>query len=344
MKITLIAFTKKGADICYKLTTCLSNEGHDTEGFSKYNCHDLNLLETNIYDFTEKVFKKDHAIVYIGAVGIAVRAIAPFVISKAKDPAVIVVDEAGEYVIPILSGHIGGANELAFKIAELINGRPVITTATDINNVFSVDVWAKKNDLYIENIENIKHISAALLDEQRVGFCSDFPVEGEIPNFLKWEKADTGIYIYNSLERKEHHHCTKMLLLTPKRFVVGIGCRKGIEEDIFEEVFFKILSGQNILPCLVKCIATIDIKKEEKAIISLCEKYGYRLKTYSRDELLSANGNFTSSEFVRSITGVENVCERAAFLASDKGELILRKTINNGITIAAAARSWRCRF
>ncbi|WP_010249600.1 cobalt-precorrin 5A hydrolase [Acetivibrio cellulolyticus] len=345
MKITLVAFTKKGANICLKLTNCLREKGHQTTGFSKCNCHDLNLLENNLYDFTKKAFETSSAIVFVGAIGIAVRAIAPFIISKAQDPAVIVVDELGEHVIPILSGHLGGANELAIDLAELLEGKAVITTATDINNVFSVDIWAKKHDLHIDNIENIKHISSAILNGQKMGFYCDFPVDGGLPIFLTNENADAGIYIYNSTGSKRNTlPFQNTLFMRPRQFIVGIGCRKGTEKGILEEVFLETLSKLSILPCLVKSVATIDIKKEENAITYLCEKYRYELKVYNSEELSKVKGDFTASEFVRSVTGVDNVCERAAYLASDAGEFVLRKTVERGITIAVAVKSWRCSF
>jgi cobalt-precorrin 5A hydrolase len=345
MKITLIAFTKKGANICLKLTDCLREKGHQTTGFSKYDCNGLNLVEDSLYDFTKKAFKKGGAIVYIGAVGIAVRAIAPFIRSKAQDPAIVVVDEAGEYAIPVLSGHLGGANDLAGDIAKLIGGKAVITTATDINNVFAVDVWAQKSHLHIDNVENIKYISSAVLNEEKVGFYSDFPVDGGLPRFLTNGEADTGIYIYDSIVGKRYGHpFSKTLFMSPKQFVVGIGCRKGTKKEILAEVFLETLSKLNIMPNLVRDIATIDIKREERAIICLCEKYQYVLNVYNSDELFKATGNFTTSEFVKRITGVDNVCERAAFLASNAGEFVLRKTAKNGITIAVAVKGWRCSF
>lgn len=234
---------------------------------------------------------------------------------------------------------------MAIDLAELLEGKAVITTATDINNVFSVDIWAKKHDLHIDNIENIKHISSAILNGQKMGFYCDFPVDGGLPIFLTNENADAGIYIYNSTGSKRNTlPFQNTLFMRPRQFIVGIGCRKGTEKGILEEVFLETLSKLSILPCLVKSVATIDIKKEENAITYLCEKYRYELKVYNSEELSKVKGDFTASEFVRSVTGVDNVCERAAYLASDAGEFVLRKTVERGITIAVAVKSWRCSF
>ena len=128
----------------------------------------------------EEDFEDCDAIVFIGACGIAVRSIAPFVKSKKIDPAVVVVDEQGQFAISLLSGHIGGANELTEEIAEILRAQSVITTATDLNDKFAVDVFAKKNGCFISDMELAKEISAALLAGKEVGFASDFPWIGEI--------------------------------------------------------------------------------------------------------------------------------------------------------------------
>ncbi len=345
MKITLISFTKKGACICKKLTDFLGEMGHKAIGYSKYVRDDLLLFEENVNDFTRKAFVSSNAMIFVGATGIAVRAIAPLLKSKAKDPAVIVINETGEYVIPILSGHVGGANKLSESIANFLGAKAVITTATDINNIFSVDMWATENALYIDNTGNIKHISAALLNERKIGFFCDFPINGELPDFLTFEKADFGICIYNSLSGYlDKPPFLETLFLQPRQFVVGVGCRKGIDADVLEEVFLDALKIKKIPQYLVSIIATIDIKKKEEAIIRLYEKYEYELKTFSSKELLKVKGEFSSSKFVRSVTGVDNICERAALLACNQGNLILRKTSKSGITIAIAVKNWRCSF
>lgn len=114
---------------------------------------------------------------FVGAAGIAVRAIAPLVKDKLTDPAVLVMDEAGQFVIPILSGHVGGANELARLIAGLCQAVPVITTATDVNRVFAVDVFAAKNSLIIADREAARHVAMDLLEGREVGFLNSCQVE-----------------------------------------------------------------------------------------------------------------------------------------------------------------------
>ena len=124
------------------------------------------------------MFESQDALLFIGATGIAVRSIAPFVADKRKDPAVVVMDEKGIFAISLLSGHIGGANELAGKLANLTGAIPVITTATDVNGRFAVDVFAKKQKLWIADMKAAKRVSADVLDEKKIGLVTEFPDSG----------------------------------------------------------------------------------------------------------------------------------------------------------------------
>lgn len=341
MMIYLIAFTDRGAALCAELTKELNSSGFEAEGFSKCENEGLTLFSGSLKEFCEKAFLKSRAIIFIGATGIAVRGIAPFVTTKDKDPAVIVVDEFGQYVIPILSGHIGKANELSVKVAEILKATPVITTSTDLNGKFSVDVWAGKNDMYVENIENIKHVSSAILKGEQVGFECDYEVDGKFPGFLTGEQTKVGIHISKG---KSKSLFSKPLILRPKEYYIGIGCKKGTKKEDLEEFVLDTLDRHEICCRLVNAVATIDIKEKEVAIIEFCKKHSYGLKTYTSDELSKVEGDFSASEFVKSIVGVDNVCERAAVLASGNGKLIIHKKSENGMTVAIARGDWRCRF
>jgi len=311
------------------------------EGFSKTSVAGLHPLTTDIKTFAKESFAYCNAILFIGAAGIAVRAIAPFITSKQKDPAVIVIDENGRFVIPILSGHIGGANELSEIIAGLIGAVPVITTATDINHCFAVDVWANKHHCHICDISEIKYISSAVLRGEQVGLCSEFPTIGQIPPELALASSGKiGISVSHCPSKAPFEHT---LRLVPKQYVVGIGCRKGVESQTLEEQFINVLKTHEIPVEAVDCIATIDIKVNEPAILSLCKKYDFTLKTFSSDELAGVCGDFTASDFVKAVTGVDNVCERAAVKASN-GKLIIKKSSASGVTVAVAESEWRCDF
>jgi cobalt-precorrin 5A hydrolase len=217
----------------------------------------------------------------------------------------------------------------------MIGAEPIITTATDINHRFAVDDWAKKNRLQISDMKLAKEISAAVLSGETVGVSSDFPIEGELPEELKY--ASEGRIGFRISIRDSGGPFEKTLHLIPRTVSVGIGCRKGIPFEAVEELFEKVLKEQGISAKAVEKICSIDIKKEEAALIQLAGKLGVPFVVLSAEELEKADGEFTASELVNRVTGVDNVCERAAALGS-RGELIVKKQALNGVTMAVAVR------
>ena len=342
LRVRIVSYSKNGRNTAAAVAAVLREDGHKAETYAlpKYCAEgDLPLL-VSAREWAREGFETDDALIFCCASGIAVRAIAPSVKDKTTDPAVLVLDERGNYVIPLLSGHIGGANELALLIAHRIGSTPVLTTATDLNGLFAVDVFASKNHLLIENLQLAKQISAALLRAEPVGFRSDFPVEGALPKELTKGDAAIGISVTNDPDAAPFE---KTLRLIPQRYAVGIGCRKGKSEEELEAFLISNLSPLGISLKELRSIASIDLKKEEAGLLALCEKYRLPFLTYTADELLAAPGEFTKSEFVRATVGVDCVCERAAFLAAG-GNLIQRKIAADGMTFAAAKYEEAIRF
>lgn len=333
MRIRLVSFTKKGAKLCKFIEDRL-NVNHNALGYTvdKFS-KELKLKSLKSLSlWTKLAFEKSDALVFIGACGIAVRSVVPYVANKTKDPAVIVIDEKGEYIIPILSGHIGGANNLALEISKIIKGIPIISTATDINNKFSVDSFAVKNNLYIGDMNLAKKISARVLENGKIGFVCGFPIKGRVPNDLVLKEREIGIVISFNEKLKPFK---ETLNLIPRIISLGIGCRKGISLIAVENLVFKALKENNISIHSLKNICSINIKANEKALIEFSKKYNLEFKTFTPKMLLSLKGEFTKSKFVKEITGVDNICERAAVLGS-LGELIVKKTCENGVTVALA--------
>ena len=172
MNITVFSFTKNGKDINIRLMDILKNNNVSSYTMSKYISDSRMKAFTDLKE-TVKTHFSDDAIIFVGATGIAIRSIAPYVKDKFSDPAVLVIDELGRYVISLLSGHVGGANELAEYIGGALGATPIITTATDINGAFAVDVFAKKHNLIISSRKLAKDVSAALLDKKAVDIDSD---------------------------------------------------------------------------------------------------------------------------------------------------------------------------
>ena len=331
MNISIIAFTDKGMEIAVKLS-----ESIDGVEFSR-------CAKGGLSQWTEEHFSRSDALVFIGAIGIAVRAISPYVQSKVKDPAVVVVDELGQFSIPVLSGHIGGANELAIQIADILNAIPVVTTATDINNVFAIDTWAKGQGLRILNPECIKLVSSKLLRGESVYIKSDYPIKGDLPQNIIFKDSDNALTndsddyfdVIISHKKCNIENYKNSLFLVPPIITVGIGCRRDKEFEIIENSILKILEKENIDILSLNSIASIDKKANEKGIIEFAEKYDLPFNTYSAEELNSLVGEFTKSDFVKSVVEVDNVCERSAVMES-KGKLIRRKDANDGVTVALA--------
>ena len=374
MKISIISFSRSGYRIGEMLSWFLGEGGHEVEAFtkSKYTKKILDEsqvqaddkafrnvkefakpIDSSLRDWTGRRFAESDAIIFIGACGIAVRSIAPFVSSKKTDPAVVVIDEQGKFAISLLSGHIGGANELTEEISNLLHATPVITTATDINNKFAVDVFAKTNGCYISDMTMAKEISAALVNGNSVGFASDFPWVGEIPKELQLldeedetkEKPEMGIYVTNSYLK---HPFVHTLYLVPKIITLGVGCKKDTPAETVEKVVRKACDELLIPSVSMELVTSIDLKKEEQGILEYCKERNLPFETYSAEQLKEVEGSFAESKFVEETTGVDNVCERSAILGSskqgEKSNLILRKYAEDGVTAALARRKWSVQF
>lgn len=346
MQIEIISFTGQGSSLAEKIKEIMKVYGNVqvTSGKEK---------NISLQAWTENAFSKAQVLIFVGAAGIAVRAIAPFVQDKFKDPAVLVVDEKGTYVIPVLSGHVGGANAYALQLAEKLQAQAVITTATDINQKFAVDVFAKKNQLFIKDRAWAKEISAAILGGEKIGFFCEGQVTGTIPEEVVTEQV-TGTMPEEVVPEEGkvtekyrinvgiHNTCQ----LIPKAVTVGIGCRKGKSAEEIETFVLEQLEKQQIAMESISCVASVDKKKNEAGILAFCEKYGLEFQTFSPEKLECVPGEYTQSEFVEKTIGVGNVCERAAICAwkQNRAHILQSKTAQNGMTLAIAEKEWSVRF
>ena len=322
-----LAFTARGEALARRLAEALSGSVSRCGG------------EVTLKGWTAEHFAQNEALIFVGAVGIAVRAVAPYCKSKASDPAVVAVDEGGQFAVPLLSGHLGGANALARALAEVCGAVPVITTATDVNGLFAVDLWAKAQGCTLLEPERIKRVSGALLAGQTVRYWSAWPVAGEAPAGV--ERAETPEAVDFALTLTPEGGA---LHLVPPIGVLGIGCRRGTTAERLEEAFSAFCASSGLSPAAVSAAASIDLKKDERGLAQFCEAHGWPITFYSADQLRAVPGQFTPSAFVAGVTGVDNVCERAAAKASG-GALLLPKTAGGGVTLALAVRpfspDWR---
>ena len=341
MTIWLLSYTARGRALAARVADIMKNEGHGCRTFAlpKFAQEGDEHLTLSASDWARQGFEQADALIFCCASGIAVRAIAPHVRDKRRDPGVLVLDEGGTFVIPLLSGHLGGANALAVDLAGKLSATPVLTTATDVNGLFAVDVFAKENGLFIEDMALCKAVSAALLHGETVGFRTDLPVAGPLPKGLVEGDADLGIYVSAANDRP----FPRTLRLIPRRYTAGLGCRRGKSEAELEGFLLKNLENCGVGLPELKALASIDLKKDEPGLVALGEKLGLPFVTYSAEELRAAPGDFTPSAFVQEVTGVDSVCERAAVLSSG-GALVAKKIAENGMTFALAKKEEAIRF
>ena len=361
MKIACISFTAHGSQINKKLEQWFTDHGEtcDCRALARYaQAAGLKPLENSFRDWCREHFAEADVMIFIGATGIAVRGIAPWVKDKKTDPAVLVIDEQGKFVISLLSGHIGGANDMAREVARLLDAVPVITTGTDVNNTFAVDAFAVKNQLQISDMTLAKEIAARLIDRQLVGFASDLRVADMVSNALTVYSSapEIGVCITVQPGRRQAFW-KKTLFLTPKNVHLGIGCRRGTPFEVIEERVQQVMSECGLDWKAVAAAASIDLKKDEEGLKEFCRVHEIPFTVYSAEELNQTEGSFTPSKFVGTITGVDNVCERAAALDCIRNRIyakgnnleggyhmIQKKTAGDGVTVAAAMEDWSVRF
>ncbi|MDI9623283.1 MAG: cobalamin biosynthesis protein [Methanothermobacter sp.] len=316
--------TKNGLEISKQLKSKLSQDPRILQ---------IDIFHKNVKKTLKKIFKDYDAIIGIMAIGIMVRSICKLLSDKKEDPAIIVMDDAGKHVISLISGHLGGANDLALKIANLINARPVITTSTDVHGYMGIDALAKKYYWDIKNTDKIVKFNMALLDGEKIiikapenlEYLCDDPLFKKSYIIMRGEDKT----IKAILDKDE-------ILIKPNKLVAGIGTKKGINEKKIIESLKKTLSFLDLPLERLDVIATGEMKKGEKGIINASKILKRPLEFVDLDDL-KLEDTYSRSSFVEGKFGVGSVCEAAALhVAGKKSRLILRKTTYNGIAIAIA--------
>lgn len=366
----VISFTSKGKELANRLLSLISDgefvHGGEESGIGKGERYKESSDRENVVvkgtdegftldGFVKENFYQGNVLIFIGAAGIAVRAIAPYIEDKTKDPAVIVMDEAGKNVIPLLSGHIGGGVREAEKIANLIGANCVMTTASDVSGEFAVDVFASENGFVISDMKKAKEFTARLLeekeavyeiDEELAGVCG-FDVDTGYANVIRQSAGGESFEKENDFARSKasftiSFHKNKsesgVLSLIPKCIAIGVGCKKGTPYEKLRAFVEDKLSEHNLDKRAVKVLASADIKKDEEGLILLAKELGAEFKTFSSEVLMAQEGEFTASSFVKSITGTDNVCERAVAACGCRKMLVMKESFD-GMTFAAGVLS-----
>lgn len=371
-KYKIISFTDAGRKLAERLLILLVTNGKAkwAEGAFSGNAecdlrgesHGDNAVES-LDDFVKENFDTGNVLVFIGAAGIAVRAIAPYIKDKTKDPAVIVIDEKGRNVIPILSGHIGGGVKEARLIAMLLGATPVLTTATDVENEFAVDVYAKANGLVISDMKAAKEFTARLLEEKKGYYYVDEGAEAFMGSGIGYENVvrvsdvgdlysddanpemkaalpESGRKNFFVISYRDDDALSELglkgdfLKLIPKCIAVGMGCKKGTVGDALYSFCLDKLKEAGIDARAVDALASASIKKDEEGLKNVADKLDAYFVTFDADELMAMPGDFESSEFALEVTGCDNICERAA-AACGVSRILVHKTKGDGMTFAA---------
>lgn len=363
-KIAIVCITENGKNLAFEIQSKLNNGDVYLIRNKKNNFkideekNNVFLVEDKLSNLVPSLFEEYQYIVFIMATGIVVRVIAPYINNKFSDPAILVGDEKGQNLISLLSGHMGGANEMTTYISELIGANPVITTATDVNKKSSLDMIAKKLDAHIVNFrENVKDVNAMLVNKQQVGLYIDgnyeidtrgFKLLTDFENIDNLEKiviiTSKNNFIDYYLENRKENELDEQMLrkkcsegniikVVPKEIVIGIGCRRNTESSLLQESLNDLLHQYNIDINSIKSIGSIDVKSDEKAIIDLASSLSVPFITFSVDEISKVDHLFEKSDFVKKNVGVYCVSEPVAYLLSE-GNLIIEKHKYKGITIS----------
>lgn len=294
-------------------------EGVDVFTLSKFKI-DNSIQMENFTEELERAFNRYDGHIFIMATGIVIRKISSLIKSKDVDPAVVVVDEGMNFVISLLSGHLGGANDLAQKLHEAIGLVPIITTSSDVTGKIAVDTLSQKLSCRLESLEKAKNITSLIVDGKNVQLSLPKNICDENPE---------GVIVVSNREDLEIIH------LYPENLVIGIGSRRGIEKEKVYEFLMEILKKHNLSPKSIKHFATVDLKADEEGIVETAKKFDKELKIVTREEILTVENMFQGSEFVKKEIGVRAVSEPCAYLTSSKdGKFIEIKAKKDGMTIS----------
>ncbi len=283
--------------------------------------------------------------VFVMSTGIVVRTIAPLLESKTRDPAVVVVDEAGRHAVSLVSGHIGGANALAVSVARAVGADPVITTATDVNALPAVDVLAVEKGLFIENPTAVRHVAMALLEKRPLGLYDPLGLfrdrlPGAVPVDAGGDPAAAlaGLQPAVFVDDRVADLPEKTLVLRPPSLVVGVGCNRHTPADEIHDFILAVLSAARLSPASVDCLASVDLKRDEPGLLAAARRLRLKIRFFSRAQLAEVENIQSPSQMVQKHIGVKSVCEAAALKAAPRGSLIVPKRKIPNVTVAVVRR------
>ncbi len=274
----------------------------------------------------KEVFENFDEILFIMATGIVVRKIKDYLVHKSKDPCVLVMDEKCKNIISLIGGHLAGGNALTNLLASKINANPVVTTSSDVNGLMSIDTFSVKYNLVIDSFEDIKNLTALLVDGYKIQLVDIIADEKS----YVYENGDA--ILYKSHIKKEFDLPSAML--RPKNLILSVGCRRGVEFEYLYDFVKKVFNESVYKLESVKLIASAWVKADEDAIIKLSEKLNVEFKTYSKEEIISVHDKFHKSKIALKNIGVNSVSEPCGYLASNKGKNVISRVKNDKVVLS----------
>lgn len=354
MKTAVIAITKHGSALARRISG-------DRYIAAKFRCTEsadatctgadnaapagpIHYFEKPIKELTAEIWPHYEALVYVVSLGAVVRTIAPFLKDKHVDPAVIVVDDKAQFAISVLSGHVGGANELTAEIAQALGAQAVITTASDVGKTIPVDILGRELGWTTEGEQNITRISAAVVNEEPVAFVQEAgeknwwtrptPLPANIRRVALDEARDFKNVLIVTDRLLANEWLPKAVVYRPKSLILGIGCDRGTSCQQIDQFVQSTLAAQGLAFKSVRNVATADVKQDEPGLREFCERHKLPLVTYSADELKQVSAPNPSATVEKHV-GTPGVSEPAAMLSSG-GELIVPKQKAPMMTLAVA--------
>ncbi len=350
--VAIIAITKNGIEIATLLKKHFPTWKIFSPAKLRQDGKDIQWFDESTTLKIQELFQNNEALVCIFSLGAVIRLIAPHMKDKKTDPAVVVIDDTAKFVISTLSGHLGGANELAEKIGAAIGAIPVITTAADVNKTIAVDLLGREFGWEIDEVSTVTKVSAFMVNEEKIGVFQD---AGEKDWWMPKKELPKNVHIYKSLDEMTSSDCKGFLVISdkiiqnseiqgrvviyrPKTLVVGVGLHWDTTKDTIKEGMNFCLSKFQMSPRSVAKFASIKKEADVKGLQELSSEMKVPLEYFDKTELATiAIPN--PSDVVQTFEGTPSVSEASAIKASG-GELIVQKhKFPPNLTIAIARRS-----
>ncbi|MBI5698375.1 MAG: cobalamin biosynthesis protein [Thaumarchaeota archaeon] len=345
-KVAILAITKNGI----KIASTLRQSFPDWEVFapSKFQDNPISAVwyEEQTSVKIAELFGKYEGLVCLFSLGAVIRLVAPCLKDKKTDPAIIVIDDKANFVISVLSGHLGGANELTEEIAKKLGSTSVITTAADVNKTIPVDLIGREFGWKIENDSNVTRISALMINEEKIGIYQD---AGE----KNWWKSDLpkNVTVYDSIENLKQSNSKAYLIISdrifddeilknsviyrPKTLVIGIGLHGDTAKEKIRDCLDVSLAKYQLSPKCIARLVSIKKPKDVQGLIDAAKEIGAPLEYFERDDLAKINIP-NPSKMVEAYEGTPSVSEAAAIKSSGGTLVVEKQKFPPDLTIAIA--------